>query len=494
MSSSNTDVALTRSKADTWVYAAIAMYVALQTYVFARGEWWAPALPLAFLALALGIFALDKLLALLVFVTPLSVTLEELEWGFAIALPSEPLMVGVLILFVIKLIVEGRFDPAFARHPLSIIVAAQLLWMFLTSMTSELPSVSFKYLLSRLWFVVSLYYVLSTILKTDKAIARFFWLYLLPLSIVVIYTLVVHSASGFSKESSVNAMYPLVKEHTSYGAILGLFLPASFFLAFRFKMSLDQKVLALAVFALLFAGLILSFTRAAWVGIVVALGAGIAMHYRMSKRWFWILSFAAGALVFSNRQILFDRLEENSQDSSDDIGEHVESISNISTDASNLERINRWKSALRMFGERPFTGFGPGTYQFVYAPYQNPREKTIISTNNGDVGNAHSEYLGALSEQGLPGMLLVIALVFYSLKTGIEVYYRSPFKSHRMWSMVAVLGLITYWVHGFLNNFLDMDKTSLGVWALTAIVVRLDLAYRESRSPSPGLRYQLKKQ
>jgi hypothetical protein len=63
-----------------------------------------------------------------------------------------------------------------------------------------------------------------------------------------------------------------------------------------------------------------------------------------------------------------------------------------------------------------------------------------------------------------------------------------------MWSMVAVLGLITYWVHGFLNNFLDMDKTSLGVWALTAIVVRLDLAYRESRSPSPGLRYQLKKQ
>ncbi len=481
MQAQNTDSFAPRSKESGWVYAAMALYAGLQTYVFARGEWWAPFIPLAFLALALGIFALDKLLALLVFVTPLSVTLEELELGFAIALPSEPLMVGVLILFVIKLIVEGRFDPAFARHPVSLIVAAQLIWMFFTSMTSELPPVSFKYLLSRLWFVVSLYYVLSTILKTDKAIARFFWLYLLPLSIVVVYTLAVHSESGFSKESSVNAMYPLVKEHTSYGAILGLFLPASFFLAFRFKMSLDQKVLAIVVFVLLFAGLIFSYTRAAWVGIVVALGAGLSMHYRMSKRWFWILSFAAGALVFSNRQILFDRLEENSQDSSDDIGEHVESISNISTDASNLERINRWNSALRMFEERPFTGFGPGTYQFVYAPYQNPREKTIISTNNGDVGNAHSEYLGALSEQGILGMLLVVGLVFYSLKTGISVYYQSQIRSHRMWSMVAVLGLITYWVHGFLNNFLDMDKTSLGVWALTAIIVRLDLSLRAEK-------------
>ena len=82
---------------------------------------------------------------------------------------------------------------------------------------------------------------------------------------------------------------------------------------------------------------------------------------------------------------------------------------NISTDASNLERINRWQAAIRMYEDHPVLGFGPGTYQFEYAPYQMSQEKTAISTNAGDRGNAHSEYIGPLSEEGLPGMLLVIS-------------------------------------------------------------------------------------
>lgn len=37
---------------------------------------------------------------------------------------------------------------------------------------------------------------------------------------------------------------------------------------------------------------------------------------------------------------------------------------------------------------------GAGTYQFNYSVYQLNEEKTYISTNLGDKGNAHSEYLG----------------------------------------------------------------------------------------------------
>jgi len=51
----------------------------------------------------------------------------------------------------------------------------------------------------------------------------------------------------------------------------------------------------------------------------------------------------------------------------------------------------------------PVFGFGPGTYQFEYGPYQHSTEKTLISTNFGDRGNAHSEYIGPLAEEGLPG-------------------------------------------------------------------------------------------
>jgi O-antigen ligase len=53
-----------------------------------------------------------------------------------------------------------------------------------------------------------------------------------------------------------------------------------------------------------------------------------------------------------------------------DVGQHFKSMTNISTDASNVERINRWKCAWRMFQDKPLMGFGPGTYQFYYGQFQ----------------------------------------------------------------------------------------------------------------------------
>ena len=75
-----------------------------------------------------------------------------------------------------------------------------------------------------------------------------------------------------------------------------------------------------------------------------------------------------------------------------------------------------------MFEEKPAFGWGPGTYQFQYAPFQFSREKTIISTNAGDLGNAHSEYLGALAETGLVGMLSFIAVLIFIFVTAVKKY------------------------------------------------------------------------
>jgi len=98
-------------------------------------------------------------------------------------------------------------------------------------------------------------------------------------------------------------------------------------------------------------------------------------------------------------------LEKNESESSGKFSEHIESMANITSDASNTERINRWKCALRMFREKPIFGWGPGTYVFQYAPFQFSYDRTIISTNFGDLGNAHSEYLGPLSESGFNSFL-----------------------------------------------------------------------------------------
>jgi hypothetical protein len=40
---------------------------------------------------------------------------------------------------------------------------------------------------------------------------------------------------------------------------------------------------------------------------------------------------------------------------------------------------------------------------------------------------------------------------------------------------MALLGLVTYFTHGVLNNFLDSDKAAVLVWGSAALLVYLDL-------------------
>jgi O-antigen ligase len=196
----------------------------------------------------------------------------------------------------------------------------------------------------------------------------------------------------------------------------------------------------------------------------------------------WVVGLVAlvgGTIVFANMEQITIAMERNRAESHDDLGKHVSSIGNIQSDASNLERINRWNSALRMFEAKPVTGWGPGTYMFQYAPFQASRDRTIISTNFGLVGNAHSEYLGPLAEQGLPGLLLVLALFGTISWTAIRLWSKLPDGVDRRLVGAAFLGLITYFIHGLLNNYLDLDKASVPFWGFAAMIVVLDLKYRD---------------
>ena len=138
-----------------------------------------------------------------------------------------------------------------------------------------------------------------------------------------------------------------------------------------------------------------------------------------------------------------------------------------------------------MFEEKPLFGWGPGTYMFQYAPFQNSWEKTSISTNAHTLGNAHSEYLGPLAEQGIPGVLSIVLIVSLTLVTGFRVYFRSKSKQVRVLALSVMLSLMTYYIHGILNNFLDTDKASALFWGFTAILVALDLKYTKNAAIHP---------
>lgn len=467
-----------------WVYALTALFLMVNFYlVLQKDFYWFLLLPVVLIVFYYYLVSLDKVVLFITFFTPLAVNINNLEMGLGVSLPTEPLMFGVLLVFVANLFFDANYDKRVSSHPVSYVIYFSLLWMFFTSLSSEMPVVSLKYLLSRLWFVIPFYFVAIMIFRKISNIKLFLWLYIISLTGVIIYTLSVHAGYGFEEEAGHWVMSPFYNDHTAYGAALAIYYPVIIGMMFYPKLSKTYRYLAIGFFVIFTIGFIFSYGRAAWISVVAALGVFIIVLLRIKFYWLVIMLAALIGLFFLFQHQILDKLEKNKQDSSANFVEHIQSITNISSDASNLERINRWQAAFRLWDERPVLGWGPGTYQFMYAPFQRSKEKTIISTNLGDMGNAHSEYLGPLAEMGLPGMLLFILLMIYVLYTGLKVYKYGNQETKYL-SMMVTLGLVTYFTHGILNNFLDTDKLSVPFWGFIAIIVALDIYHTNYPQPA----------
>lgn len=457
------------------IYLVGGLFALLNAILIANEFYFAPLLPVMLAVVLLAFFALDKLVLLVVFLTPLSVNLTDIGLGVGLTIPTDPLLFGVMLMFILKLIAERRFDKRIADHPITLAIIVNLVWIGITTATSEMPVVSLKYFVSRLWYVITFYFVMTQIFRDFKNIKWFLAMYMTAFIGIIGYTIVHHAMYGFMEQPAHWVMSPFFNDHTSYGAALAMFYPLLIALTFSSDYSRSWKIVFFTVLAIFTVALILSYTRAAWVSLVGALGVYIVMRLRI--KFVTIMSLAAAfivALTLSWDTIVM-KLEKNRQDSSAELTEHVQSITNISTDASNLERLNRWTSAWRMFKERPFVGWGPGTYMFQYAPFQLSANKTIISTNAGDKGNAHSEYIGPLAESGVFGLLSFVILIVVMIYTSVILYPRMKNKEQRLYMISLFLGLVTYLIHGILNNFLDTDKASAPFWGFIAAMVAIQV-------------------
>jgi len=442
-------------------------------------------LPFAFVIVLVAIYSFDKIIYLIALLAPLSIPLHEIVPGlsFNMYLPTEPFLFALLILFLLKVLYERSFDRKILLHPISLSVYLNILWIAITCLTSTMPVVSIKFLLSRIWFVVGLYLLTAKIFSDGKNLEKYVWLYSISLVIVIFYSTYRHLGYGlWDKQAAHFVVSPFYKDHTSYGAATALYLPFLIMFSFNRFFSKKLKLISLGVSAIILLGFVLSYSRAAWLSIVIALGVWgmIKLKIRFKPVFITFISVIALFLAFQNQLLM--KLEQNSEQSSANLMTHISSMSNITTDASNLERINRWSCAIRMFKDKPVFGYGPGTYMFQYAPYQLSKDRTIISTNSADGGNAHSEYLGPLSESGFMGLLTYLLIISVVIYTAVHTYTR--LKDHRLKSFVlaALISLITYYIHGFLNNFLDTDKISVPFWGFTAMIVAIDIYSREGNS------------
>ena len=465
------------------LYVISAIIVAIGLYfVVKKDTYLAFALPAVIGILLLYVFSIDKVLLLTAFITPLSINIEKITGGLSVSLPSEPLLAGILVMFIAKTIYERGFNSKITRYPISIVIYLMFIWMAVTTITSEMPVVSVKFMVSRLWFIIPSYFLCALLFKNPKNISKFIWYYMAGLVIVVFYTISNHAMHGFDGDTAHWVMTPYYNDHTAYGAALAVYIVLCAAYLFMPNMSKIKKFGIIATFCLLLLAIVLSFCRASWISLIAALGVLACIRLKIKFKYIAAVIVVFVGLFFTFQQQIVYSLSKNDQDASGDVVENIQSMTNISTDASNLERINRWNSAIRMFKDRPLVGWGPGTYQFLYAPYQESKNKTIISTNSGDMGNAHSEYIGTLAEQGIPGSLIVVTIVVTFMYCGLMTYRRAKNKESRILVLAATLALFGYYIHGTLNNFLDTDKLAVPIWSCMAIITAIDCFHADKEN------------
>ncbi|MBK9477507.1 MAG: O-antigen ligase family protein [Bacteroidetes bacterium] len=424
---------------------------------------------------------------LLPFSLKIALPLSDIDLGF----PSEAWLFILLIALFALWIRKGFVSNEFLLHPVSILLLVYLFFCGISALNSSLFWISAKAISVKTVYILVFYFGINSVFKhTVNSVKLLFIAYSISMFLVSLYFLYNQSSYNWSKQTAAFAVNPFFSDHTIYSACLAFVLPFHVLQIFRLKKEQNAILLRLihSCFSIVFlTALYFTFCRAAWISCVIALLLGIGIKLKLKPRFYLAAIGVAGLFAALNAEKLTNAFYENksiSTAATTSAIEQTQSITNITTDVSNAERLNRWSCAWRMFKDRPMLGFGPGTFQFQYLGYQLEDEITYISVFSpyniplGRGGSAHNEYLLLLTESGIFSLAAFLLLVILLLKKSLQLLLRCNNTENYNTCLYLLLGLVTYLIHGLFNNYLDTDKTAFLLFSSMALLVQLDLDFK----------------
>lgn len=452
---------------------------------------------------------LRTVITALVVTMPFSVKLYFPAPDLEVITPAEVLIAVACLLSVVAVLTRSwrnRIDLRMLRDPIVLLVLGWLAVNFFAAITSTMPLVSFKAGLVKMSYIV-VFFLLPVTRRVDdtrfqpwRSLKLYAWSFLG----VVVFSLVNEGKIGFDRTGAGFASFPFYPDHTIYSAAL------TYVLFIFMGMAPDdlgrgrrsRGWISTCLFLFLLVALYLTFCRAAWVAVLAVVPV-LLLVLLGAKRWMMVTIVVSAGLAASLFGPGYLRKEGASTVDSNvphaGAVESVRSLTNITTDASNRERLNRWSCAYRMFKDRPWSGFGPGTFQFKYVDYQKPDEITFLSLTGPmdpelissawhhgrfvyvrgnpqlfylSLGSAHSEYLLTLSEAGILSFLLFAGMLVSILLILFPPGQQSNYRGRCDQRTAVALGLLAYFVHAIFNNYLDDCRIAFLFWTSLALLVR----------------------
>jgi len=246
-----------------------------------------------------------------------------------------------------------------------------------------------------------------------------------------------------------------------FGGFMGISLPLSImgiysqlsilYNQFRQNKKLSpNSILLLAIFIavsiLLFAALIASWSRGAWLGFIVTIGVmifAIPRKLSLSISVSFALICLFGGLWFGGLipQSIINRLTTAATDfiTIDDI----RGVDITTVNYAVVERIAHWQAAINIAEVNSFFGVGLGNYEIVYNTYRLLNWKEPL-------GHAHNYYLNILAETGIIGLLIYLAF-------WIRIFVLTWQSRHHpnTFSRSIAIGLLGAWTYIAIHSIFD---------------------------------------
>jgi O-antigen ligase len=436
------------------------------------------ALPAVFLLVYLTVVNFRAVFFILMATLPMSVE-YEFPNGFGTDLPSEPLTVGLMVVYILYLCRTAKqqvFHLYWWRHPITVVLLMHLGWIFMSVLFSQSPGLSVKFLLAKIWYLASFYFLAGVVFKDRRSILLFVKCVFWPLLVAVLVTLVRHSLLGFSFKDVNYALSPYFRNHVNYACMLALFFP---FVLLLFRQSRQGSVVKIVVglgILVFVVGIILSYTRTAQLAVLASVGYYFVVHFRLTRLVLMVASvgvvgFIAYGLVNKNNYIGYAPKFKKTITQSN-YSNLIDATSKLE-DISTMERAYRWVAGFNMVWAKPWTGFGPNNFYDHYQSYTVTGFKTYVSKNPEHSG-IHCYYLMTGVEQGLPGLFFFLLVCFYALIWGEGVYHAAKDKLDRQVVLACLLSFVTILLIVAINDLIETDKIGAFFFLNLAVLVNMD--------------------
>gem|GEM_PF-1297817 len=267
--------------------------------------------------------------------------------------------------------------------------------------------------------------------------------------------------------------------YMTYGGVMTAVCSLTLVALVKAKMRLWARIVLGFALAIMLGGLAVSLVRSAWLGFGVSF---VVIAVIAERRLLWAIPVVlVVAFLIAPREII-DRAAslvrvgtafENVEPAKPDVEPAKPDVEPAKPDVEPAapdgeSRLGIWKTYVRIAGDYPALGIGLHNARYTYDRYKDP------GSIESEIPHAHNNYLQAVVERGIIGLVAFLALVGGLFVIFARAYRRGPPGSKTYVIGLAGVGIMSgFLVEGLFEYTFGDFEIMILIYGLAAVAVAL---------------------